>query len=140
MKEASRFCFLTTYYPPFNFGGDGIGVQRLARGLAKRGFDVTVVHDADAYNVLRRGPVLDAAPDPFGVKVVTLRTSIPLISTLLTQQTGHPIVNGRRLRQVVADGRFDVVNFNNVSLLGGPGLLAYAGEAVTLYLAHEHWL
>jgi hypothetical protein len=32
-----KFCFLTTFYPPHNFGGDGIGVQRLARGLVRRG-------------------------------------------------------------------------------------------------------
>jgi hypothetical protein len=44
-----RFCFLTTSYPRFNFGGDGLGVQRMARGLAKRGHEVTVVHDADAF-------------------------------------------------------------------------------------------
>ena len=27
-----------------------------------------------------------------------------------------------------------------MSLIGGPGLLAYGGDAVKLYLAHEHWL
>jgi hypothetical protein len=27
-----RFCFLTTFYPPFNFGGDGLAVQRMAGG------------------------------------------------------------------------------------------------------------
>jgi glycosyltransferase involved in cell wall biosynthesis len=32
------------------------------------------------------------------------------------------------------------VNFHNVSLLGAPGLLHYPREAVTLYMAHEHWL
>ena len=95
---AQRFCFLTTFYPPFNFGGDGIGVQRLARGLAKRGHDVTVIHDADAYTVLHQGPLPAApSPDPSGVRVVTLRSRVPLLSTLLTQQTGRPIVNGRRL-------------------------------------------
>ncbi len=24
-----RFCHVTTFYPPYNFGGDGIGIQRL---------------------------------------------------------------------------------------------------------------
>src|SRR4030095_7550903 len=37
------------------------------------------------------------------------------------------------------DGRFDVVNFHNVSLVGGPGLLRY-GSGIKLYMAHEHWL
>jgi hypothetical protein len=47
-----RFCSLTTFYPPFNFGGDGIDVQRTARALAARGHHVTVIHDVDAYQWL----------------------------------------------------------------------------------------
>ena len=47
-----RFCMLTTFYPPFNFGGDGIGVQRTANALVKRGHQVTVIHDVDAYQWL----------------------------------------------------------------------------------------
>ena len=138
---SSRFCFLTTFYPPFSFGGDGIGVQRLARALAKRGHEVTVVHDADAYSVLAEGPPpAPDPPDPAGVRVVTLRSRAPLVSTLLTQQTGRPIVNGHRLRRILADGHFDVLNFNNISLLGGPALLGYGNGAVKVYLAHEHWL
>lgn len=141
--SAARFCFVTTFYPPFNFGGDGIGVQRLARGLARRGHAVTVVHDADAYDVLAPGPPPAAAPpDPYGVKVVTLRSRLPLLSTLLTQQTGYPVVNRSRLRRLVDEGEFDVILFNNVSLIGGPGVLAYgqAANVVKLYIAHEHWL
>ena len=53
--SALRFLMLTTFYPPYNFGGDGIGIQRLSRGLVKRGHHVTVVHDADAYNCCTRG-------------------------------------------------------------------------------------
>ena len=40
-----RFAFLTTFYPPHNFGGDGIGIQRLARGLVGAGHEVTVAFD-----------------------------------------------------------------------------------------------
>ena len=47
-----RFCSLTTFYPPYNFGGDGIDVQRTARALVDRGHEVTVVHDIDAYQWL----------------------------------------------------------------------------------------
>ena len=73
-----RFCLVTTFYPPFNFGGDGIGVQRLARGLARRGHEVTVVHDADAYAVLAPSARPEPPPpDPTGVRVVTLRTRLP---------------------------------------------------------------
>ena len=140
MRTSARFCFLTTFYPPYNFGGDGIGVQRLARGLAKRGYDVTVIHDADAHRALsHHEPDHEGASDPFGVHVVTLRSGLPVVSTLLTQQTGRPIVHGARIRRLLDEGAFDVINFHNVSLIGGPGLLRY-GRGVKLYMAHEHWL
>jgi glycosyltransferase involved in cell wall biosynthesis len=137
-----RFCLVTTFYPPWNFGGDGSNVQRLAHALARRGHDVTVVHDADAYDVLRPGSSRHrgTAEEPPGVRVVTLRSRLPLVSTLLTQQTGRPLVKAARLRALFAEGRFDVVNFHNVSLVGGPGLLAYGAGSLRIYLAHEHWL
>lgn len=140
--SALRFLMLTTFYPPYNFGGDGIGIQRLSRGLVKRGHHVTVVHDADAYNLLNGGPEPAASPhdDDEGVEVIRLRSRAPMLSALLTQQLGRPVVNGGRIRQLVESGRFDVVNFHNISLIGGPGLLRHAGEAVSLYMAHEHWL
>jgi glycosyltransferase involved in cell wall biosynthesis len=137
-----RFCFLTTFYPPYSYGGDGIGIQRLARALAGRGHHVTVVHDVDAYDVLRRDPARPLAepPEPPGLHVVRLRSGLGPLSPLLTQQTGRPIVNGRRIRAILDEGRFDVVNFNNISLVGGPGLLSYGGDALRVYFAHEHWL
>ena len=30
-----RFAYVTTFYPPHNFGGDGIGAQRWARALVR---------------------------------------------------------------------------------------------------------
>ncbi len=71
-----RFCFITTFYPPYNFGGDGIGIQRLARGLARFGHHVTVVHDVDAYNTLRQGAEPAPAPEVPGVEVVSLRSGL----------------------------------------------------------------
>ena len=140
--SALRFLMLTTFYPPYNFGGDGMGIQRFSRALVKRGHHVTVVHDTDAYRVLAGGPDPDAPPidDDEGVHVVRLRSSLPSVSVLLTQQFGRPVVHGPRLREIVSGGSFDVVNFHNVSLIGGPGLLGIAGGATTLYMAHEHWL
>ena len=135
-----RMCFVTTFYPPFHFGGDAMGVQRLAQAFARRGHEVLVVHDADAFAVLGGAAAARDAVDPAGVRVVTLRTRLPLVSTLLTQQTGGPVMNHRRLRDILAPGRFDVVWFNNISLVGGPRLLAYGEGAVRIYLAHEHWL
>ena len=47
-----RFCMLSTFYPPYSYGGDGITLQRLARALVRAGHEVTVIHDADAYTSL----------------------------------------------------------------------------------------
>ena len=142
MTPPLRLCFLTTFYPPYNFGGDGIGIQRLVHALARRGHRVTVVHDADAFEVLRPSPrvPLDEPSEPPGVDVVRLRSGFGALSLLLTQQTGRPVLNGRRIRAILEAGQFDVVNFNNISLVGGPGLLSYGGNALRIYLAHEHWL
>lgn len=134
-----RFCFLTTFYPPHNFGGDGIGIQRLARGLARQGHRVTVVHDVDAYEALARKPAPKAEPEPPGIEVVPLRSGMGVLSPILTQQFGRPVANGRRIGRLLAEGGFDVINFHNVSLIGGPGLFKY-GTGIKLYMAHEHWL
>ena len=53
MSGPLRLCMVTTFYPPFNFGGDGITVQRLANALAERGHEVEVVHCVDAFDMLR---------------------------------------------------------------------------------------
>lgn len=137
-----RFLMVTTFYPPYNFGGDGIGIQRLSRGLVKRGHHVTVLHDADAYRLLNPGADPAAPPhdDDEGVEVIRLQSRAPILSALLTQQLGRPVINGHRIREIVESGQYDVVNFHNVSLIGGPGLFRYAGNAVSLYMAHEHWL
>jgi glycosyltransferase involved in cell wall biosynthesis len=139
---SARFLMLTTFYPPHSFGGDAIGIQRLSRGLVKLGHRVTVVHDTDAYRILHQG-TWPEAPDhdtDEGVEVVRLASRMPMASTFLTQQLGRPVVNGGKLRQLISQGRFDVVNFHNVSLIGGPGLFGMAGDALTAYMAHEHWL
>ncbi len=46
-----HFCFVTTFYPPFHFGGDAIFVHRLAHALADRGHRIDVVHSIDAWRI-----------------------------------------------------------------------------------------
>jgi glycosyltransferase involved in cell wall biosynthesis len=134
-----RFCFLTTFYPPYSFGGDAIAVQHLARGLVDAGHRVTVIHDVDAFATLSHTPLPEPPTYPEGLEVVSLRSGLGKLSVLLTQQFGRPVVNGRRIARLLQIGAFDVINFHNVSLIGGPGLLKY-GRAVKIYMAHEHWL
>jgi len=137
---ALRFCMVTTFYPPHAFGGDGVAVQRLARALAGRGHEVTVVCDRDAFAALNPDGAPPVATDGAdGVAVHRLTSPLGALSPLLTQQTGRPIANADALARIFGAGRFDVVHFHNVSLVGGPGVLRY-GSGVKLYTAHEHWL
>lgn len=134
-----RICMVTTFYPPYSFGGDALSVRRLCAALARRGHRVTVVHDMDAYRVLSGHPEPPPEAGIDGVEVVALESAARGLSPLLTHQTGRPVVHGRRIRRILERGEFDVVNFHNVSLIGGPGILA-AGDALKLYTAREHWL
>ncbi|HZI27497.1 MAG TPA: glycosyltransferase family 4 protein [Gemmatimonadaceae bacterium] len=135
-----RFCMLTTFYPPYSFGGDAVGIQRLSRALVRRGHHVTVVHDVDAFNALHRGPEPAAVANDEGVEVVGLRSGMGMLSPLLTQQLGRPVANANRITRLLNEGHYDVVNYHNVSLVGGPGLFRLGRNSVTLYMAHEHWL
>ncbi|MDQ5821098.1 MAG: glycosyltransferase, partial [Actinomycetota bacterium] len=131
-----RFCLLTTFYPPYNFGGDGIFVQRLAGELVRRGHHVEVVHSVDAYRALAGSE--PAAVDDAGVLVHGLASRLPVGSTALTHQIGSPGVRAGRIREIL-DGGFDVIHFHNISVLGGPKVLEY-GRGLKLYTPHEYWL
>ncbi len=137
-----RFCMLTTFYPPYSFGGDGVFVERLSRELADRGHHVTVIHCVDTYRLLAgHEPTGRDTPHP-NINVVGLRSRAGFLSPLITQQTGRPGLKAGRLKAVLEQG-FDVINFHNISLVGGPGLLAFAAklsDCVKLYTLHEYWL
>ncbi len=134
-----KFAFFTTFYPPYHFGGDAIGVQRLTHALARRGHEVTVVHDIDAYRTLK-GPQPSApAPRVDNLRVIGLESRHSVAANLLTHQLGTPVVHGGEIDRLLAEHDFDVIWHNNVSLVGGPGLLK-RGRGLKVYEAHEHWL
>jgi glycosyltransferase involved in cell wall biosynthesis len=130
--------FVTTFYPPYNFGGDGIFIYRLANALAERGHYVDVVHCADAYQYLAGRPPQGEFPNHSNVRVHTLRSGLGLLSPIATYSTGVPLFKMSALREIL-DRPADVTHFHNVSLVGGPGILSY-GRGVKLYTTHEHWL
>lgn len=134
-----RFCMVTTFYPPFSFGGDATYVRALARSLAQRGHSVDVVHCLDAFRLLDRRPVEAGAEADPGIRVHRLSSGFGWLSPLVTQQTGHPGLKAKALRRILSDD-FDVVHFHNISLVGGPAVLRYSRAPVTLYTLHEHWL
>ena len=134
-----RFCMVTTFYPPYHFGGDATYVRALSRALVARGHSVEVIHCEDAYHVRGkdlgdRQPAIDD-----GIIVHRLKSRLGILSPLITQQTGHPGLKSGALRAVL-ERDFDVVNFHNISLVGGPAILSMSRAPVTLYTLHEHWL
>ncbi|RMD86326.1 MAG: glycosyltransferase family 1 protein [Candidatus Dadabacteria bacterium] len=139
VTKSLRFLMITTFYPPYNFGGDGIGIQRLSQALARRGHHVTVLQDLDAFRVLGPRNVANDVAGDDGVECVRLSSRFPRLSILLTHQLGRPVLHASRMREIIENGAYDVINYHNVSLAGGPGVLRY-GRAVKIYMAHEHWL
>ncbi|MFV2034700.1 MAG: glycosyltransferase, partial [Halocynthiibacter sp.] len=135
---ALRIVMLTTFYPPHSFGGDAVGVQRLARALVRRGHEVTVIHDADSFQTLG-GNLPDAKVEPDDPKIISLKSRFGFGSNLLTQQFGQPVVHRRRIAAELERGDYDIIWYNNTSLVGGPGLLSL-GRGLKVYEAHEHWL
>lgn len=135
-----RFGMFTTFYPPSNFGGDGIDVKRTARALVRRGHEVTVVHDVDAFQWLASTRVPPQPVRQDGVEVVELRSRLGIGAPLLVHQTGAPAVHRNQIDAIVRARQFDVVVFHNISLVGGPGLLDCGDDALKVYVAHEHWL
>jgi glycosyltransferase involved in cell wall biosynthesis len=135
-----NIAMLTTFYPPYNFGGDGIGIRRLATALADRGHNITVIHDIDAYVTQAGREPAPIEMDP-RIGVVGLKTKFGLLSNLLVHQLGRPVAHAAQLRDMLAPGKFDVIWYHNSSLVGGPGLFALGDPcAVRIYEAHEHWL
>jgi glycosyltransferase involved in cell wall biosynthesis len=142
MSRPLNFLHLTTFYPPYHFGGDAIQLCRLAHALGDSGHHVDVIHCVDSYHLLHPGaPPLKFSEHP---KVVRheLRSGFSSLSPLLTQQTGRPLLKEKRIAEVLRSRPYDVIHFHNISLLG-PAILSVVppqGEAVKIYTTHEHWL
>jgi glycosyltransferase involved in cell wall biosynthesis len=132
---------VTTFFGPESFGGDAAYVDRLSRALLRRGHEVAVVHCADSFDLVRRDLPPRAYEPPEGMEIHTLRSPWGALSPLWTHQTGRPGPKAPELRELLEGGRFDVVHFHNISLVGGPGVIEMApAAAVKLMTLHEHWL
>jgi glycosyltransferase involved in cell wall biosynthesis len=130
---------VTTFYPPYSFGGDAVFVRALSQALVAEGHTVEVVHCEDAYRLRGRELADPGGANRDGVVIHRLRDQLGLLSLLITHQTGQPGLKRHALRRILEKG-FDVIHFHNISLLGGPGVLAMGAAPVKLYTAHEHWL
>jgi glycosyltransferase involved in cell wall biosynthesis len=134
-----RICMVTTFYPPYHFGGDATYVRALSRGLVAKGHEVEVIHCEDAYRIAGKEYEDTKGYVDDGIIVHRLKSSLGFLSPLITQQTGRPGLKSRTIKSFL-DRKFDVVNFHNISLIGGPAVLNLSYAPVTLYTLHEHWL
>lgn len=131
---------VTTFYPPFHFGGEAMYLYRLSNALARHGHRVTVVHCVDAYRLGSRGAgPRGEFPHHPGVRVLPLRSRWGPLSPLVSYLFGHPGPKAAPLRKLLAEERFDVVHFHLITLFG-PGVIPFGGDAIRLYTTHDHWL
>lgn len=129
---------ITTFYPPYHFGGDAIHVYRLSNELARRGYHVDVIHCTDAYRILKpKGPKGRYENHP-NVTVYRLKSRFGFLSPLLTQQTGTPFFKEHAIKTIVEGNGYDVIHYHNMSLIGITALRY--GKAIKLFTTNEHWL
>lgn len=142
MKRPLNFLHLTTFYPPYSFGGDAMYLYRLCHALADAGHGVDVVHCRDSYHLLHPGEPPISFQEHGGVRRHALRSGLGWLSPLLTHQTGSPLLKGAEIGRILQSRPFDVIHFHNISLLG-PRVLKIRppeGDPIKMYTTHEHWL
>ena len=134
-----RIGMVTTFYPPFSYGGDATYVRSLASSVAALGHEVEVLASTDAYLIHSA----DEAPhDPTigdGVTVHRLRHPAGFLAPLASHQTGRPMLYSGALNEFFARP-FDVLHFHNISLMGAPAVLGMGQARARLLSLHDHWL
>jgi glycosyltransferase involved in cell wall biosynthesis len=134
-----RFGMVTTFYPPYSYGGDATYVRNLSCALVARGHEVEVIASSDAYFVRSN----DESPaDPTvedGVKVHRLRHPAGLLAPLISQQTGRSGLYTPALNAFFSKP-FDVLHFHNISLMGGPAVVRMGEARARVISLHDHWL
>lgn len=138
MNKPLKFCMVTTFYPPYSFGGDAMYIYRLTNELARRGHLVDVFHCIDAYTLLQKNPPTADFPNHPNVKIHKLESRAGFLSPLLTQQTGVPFFK-KQIKDALTANDYDVIHYHNMSLIG-ISALSYGSAPVKLYTTHEHWL
>ena len=134
-----NFCMITTFYPPYHFGGEAMYLYRLNNALAQRGHRVTIVHCVDSYRL--QGPAGSRGQFPHhpNVTVHSLRHPLGWLSPLVTYLSGRPGLKSAALNRIFSAEHFDVVHFHLVTLFG-PGVLRYGEGSLRVYTTHDHWL
>lgn len=130
---------VSTFYPPYSFGGDAMHIYRLSNELARRGHTVDVFHCEDAFLLLNKKQPTAVFPNHENVRVHRMKSGKGFLSPLLTQQTGVPFLK-KQLKDALENNHYDVIHYHNMSLIGITALSFGGRNAVKLYTTHEHWL
>ena len=130
---------VTTFYPPYHFGGDALYVKSLSEALAELGHHVEVIHCEDAFNTVNHAKKTITSQVNNKVTVHRLKSRLGLLSAIFSQQTGKLGTKKKKIETILSQ-EFDVVHFHNISLVGGPEVLHYSKAPINLYTLHEHWL
>jgi glycosyltransferase involved in cell wall biosynthesis len=142
MNRPLSFLHLTTFYPPYSFGGDAMYIYRLAHALGDAGHQVDIIHCIDSYHLLHPAePEINFHEHP-NVTRHGLRSGYSWLSPLLTQQTGRSYLKRKQIGALLETKQYDVIHYHNISLLGSE-ILTYQPHrrpAVKMYTTHEHWL
>lgn len=134
-----RFGMVTTFYPPFSYGGDATYVRNLARSLVELGHEVEVIASTDAYLVRSAEEPEGDISHEEGIKVHRLRHSAGFLAPLVSHQFGAPGLYFATMRSFFAKP-FDVLHFHNISLMGAPAVLGMGMARARLLSLHDHWL
>jgi len=142
MSRPLNILHLTTFYPPYSFGGDAMYIYRLSHALGDEGHKVDVIHCIDSYHLQHPAePEIKFMEHP-NVNRHGLHSKFGWLSPLLTHQTGKPYLKRGYIQRVLSSKPYDVIHYHNISLLG-PDILALKptnNHIVKMYTTHEHWL
>ena len=89
------FCMVTTFFPPYHFGGEAMYIHRVSNELAKRGHQVTVIHCVDSFRTLAKAPPRGEFALHENVTVHRLKSRLGPISPLVTYLSGRPVKGAR---------------------------------------------
>ena len=137
MNKTLKFCFITTFFPPHNVGGEGMAIYRLANLLAQKGHFVDVFYCLDSYRILQKHPLKGDFPVHPNIKIYPLKSFAGIFSPLLTQQTGFPFFKNDLVKKLKTEN-YDVIHYHNMSLIGFK-TISY-GKVTKLFTIHDHWL
>jgi glycosyltransferase involved in cell wall biosynthesis len=126
----------STFYPPYNIGGDAIHVKYLAEELIKKGHEVHVFYNRDAFEIKRWSHL--KIIDNKGVFIHEYN-SFANLSPYTVYLFGNSSSISKSFNMLVKHIKPDVIHHHNISLLGYDILKSH-GISANIYTAHDFWM